>query len=133
MLNKTFHPNEVEARLYAKWEKSGAFKAGKKANVPSFSIVIPPPNITGNLHVGHALNNTLQDVLVRWRRMDGFDVLWLPGIDHAGIATQMVVERDLRRRGLSRHTMGRDAFLVEVWAWKDRHESAIVRTLQKLG
>ena len=133
MLNKTFHPNEVETRLYAKWEKSGAFKAGKKANAPSFSIVIPPPNVTGNLHIGHALNNTLQDALARSERMRGKNVLWQPGTDHAGIATQLVVERELAKRQMSRVRMGREAFLAEVWKWKEESGGTIVRQLRRLG
>jgi len=133
MLNKTFHPNEVEARLYAKWEKSGAFKAGKKANVPSFSIVIPPPNVTGNLHIGHALNNTLQDALARFERMRGKNVLWQPGTDHAGIATQLVVERELAKRQMNRVRMGRQAFLAEVWKWKEESGGIIVKQLRRLG
>jgi len=133
MLNKTFHPNEVETRLYAKWEKSGAFKAGKKANAPSFSIVIPPPNVTGNLHIGHALNNTLQDALARFERMRGKNVLWQPGTDHAGIATQLVVERELAKRQMSRVRMGREAFLAEVWKWKEESGGTIVRQLRRLG
>ncbi len=95
MLDKTFRPQEVEARLYAQWENSGAFKAGTKAGAANFAIVIPPPNVTGSLHIGHALNNTLQDALARFERMRGKNVLWQPGTDHAGIATQLVVEREL--------------------------------------
>src|SRR6267142_3553715 len=133
MLNKTFHPNEVEARLYVKWEKSGAFKAGKRAGATSFSIVIPPPNVTGNLHIGHALNNTLQDALARFERMRGKNVLWQPGTDHAGIATQLVVERELAKRQLSRVKMGREKFLEEVWRWKEESGGTIVRQLRRLG
>src|SRR4030088_3582325 len=109
MLDKTFHPGEVEARLYAQWEDSGAFRAGSKPGVPGFAIVIPPPNVTGSLHIGHALNNTLQDALARFERMRGKAALWLPGTDHAGIATQMVVERQLAQEGnLGRREMGRE-------------------------
>jgi valyl-tRNA synthetase len=113
MLDKTFSPKEVEARLYAQWEESGAFRAGSRPGADSFSIVIPPPNVTGNLHIGHALNNTLQDALARYERMRGKNVLWQPGTDHAGIATQLVVERELAKRQLSRVRMGREAFLAE--------------------
>src|SRR5262245_19537676 len=133
MLDKTFSPREVEARLYAQWEKSGAFRAGSKANLPSFSIVIPPPNVTGNLHIGHALNNTLQDALARYERMRGKNVLWQPGTDHAGIATQLVVERELAKRQLNRIRMGREAFLAEVWKWKEESGGTIVRQLRRLG
>ncbi len=133
MLDKTFRPNEVETRLYAKWEKSGAFKAGKRPGATSFSIVIPPPNVTGNLHIGHALNNTLQDALARFERMRGKNVLWQPGTDHAGIATQLVVERQLALRQMNRKSMGREAFLAEVWKWKQESGGTIVRQLRRLG
>src|SRR5262245_1406266 len=118
MLDKTFSPREVEARLYAQWEKSGAFRAGSRAGEESFSIVIPPPNVTGNLHIGHALNNTLQDALARYERMRGKNVLWQPGTDHAGIATQLVVERELAKRQLSRVRMGRENFWKKSGAGK---------------
>jgi len=133
MLDKTFHPREVEARLYAQWEDSGAFRAGSKPDTPSFCIVIPPPNVTGSLHVGHALNNTLQDALARFERMRGKNVLWQPGTDHAGIATQLVVERELGKRQLSRAGLGREKFLEEVWRWKDESGGNIVRQLRRLG
>jgi valyl-tRNA synthetase len=133
MLDKIFHPGEVEARLYAQWEDSGAFRAGSKAGVPSFAIVIPPPNVTGSLHIGHALNNTLQDALARFERMRGKNVLWQPGTDHAGIATQLVVERELAKRQMSRVKMGREKFLEEVWRWKEESGGTIVRQLRRLG
>src|SRR5882672_9069035 len=133
MLEKTFHPAEVEARLYTQWEDSGAFRAGAKPGVPGFSIVIPPPNVTGSLHIGHALNNTLQDALARFERMRGKNVLWQPGTDHAGIATQLVVERELAKRQLSRVKMGREKFLEEVWRWKEESGGTIVRQLRRLG
>src|SRR6476620_9657263 len=120
MLDKIFHPGEVEARLYAQWEDSGAFRAGSKAGVPSFAIVIPPPNVTGSLHIGHALNNTLQDILARFERMRGKSVLWQPGMDHAGIATQIVVERQLAEQGnVGRRELGREEFVKRIWAWKE--------------
>ena len=110
-MEKTFKHTEVEARLLKKWEETNSFRAGvhsKKSSSFPFSIVIPPPNVTGNLHMGHAFNNTIQDILVRWHRMRGFDTLWQPGQDHAGIATQMVVERDLEKKeGVSREEIGR--------------------------
>src|ERR1700704_3377510 len=133
MLDKTFHPGEVEARLYAQWEDSGAFRAGSKAGEPGFAIVIPPPNVTGSLHIGHALNNTLQDALARFERMRGKNVLWQPGTDHAGIATQLVVERELAKRQMSRVKMGREKFLEEVWRWKEESDGTIVRQLRRLG
>lgn len=121
MLEKVFDPASVEARISAAWEAQDAFKAGRpeRKDKPGFSIVIPPPNVTGSLHMGHALNNTLQDILARYQRMLGKDVLWQPGTDHAGIATQMVVERQLAAQNLpGRREMGRDAFIERVWAWK---------------
>ena len=133
MLDKTFSPKEVEARLYKQWEDSGAFRAGARPGVESFAIVIPPPNVTGNLHIGHALNNTLQDALARFERMRGKNVLWQPGTDHAGIATQLVVERKLAERQMSRVKMGREAFLAEVWKWKEESGGTIVRQLRRLG
>src|SRR5882672_8327007 len=133
MLEKTFHPAEVEARLYTQWEDSGAFRAGAKPGVPGFAIVIPPPNVTGSLHIGHALNNTLQDALARFERMRGKNVLWQPGTDHAGIATQLVVERKLAERQMSRKRMGREAFLAEVWKWKEESGGTIVKQLRRLG
>src|SRR6476659_3391686 len=121
MIDKTYQPNEVEGRIYAEWEQAGAFRAGRpeRAGAAPYSIVIPPPNVTGSLHMGHALNNTLQDILSRFERMRGKDVLWQPGTDHAGIATQMVVERRLREtQQPDRRTLGRAAFLEKVWEQK---------------
>ena len=118
MLDKTYAPESIEGRIYAEWENSGAFKAGSGAEpgADSYCIVIPPPNVTGSLHMGHALNNTLQDILIRFERMRGRDVLWQPGTDHAGIATQMVVERQLtEKQEPERREMGRDAFIDRVW------------------
>jgi valyl-tRNA synthetase len=133
MLDKTFNPQEVEGRIYAQWEASGAFRAGRRPDAETFSIVIPPPNVTGRLHIGHALNNTLQDALARFERMRGKDVLWQPGTDHAGISTQLVVERDLALRQQSRLQMGREKFLEAVWKWKDEYGGAIVQQLRRLG
>jgi valyl-tRNA synthetase len=136
MIDKTYQPSEVEGRIYAAWEKAGAFRAGRperRAAAP-FSIVIPPPNVTGSLHMGHALNNTLQDILCRFERMRGKDVLWQPGTDHAGIATQMVVERQLMERQLpGRREMGREAFLKRVWEWKEESGGTIINQLKRLG
>ncbi|HEX7758143.1 MAG TPA: valine--tRNA ligase [Caulobacteraceae bacterium] len=134
MLEKTFDPKAVEPRLYAMWEASGAFAPIADPAAEPFSMVIPPPNITGSLHIGHALNNTLQDVLVRFQRMRGKAALWLPGTDHAGIATQMVVERQLAEAGnMSRRDMGRDAFIAKVWEWKAQSGGTIVNQLRRMG
>src|ERR1041384_5989912 len=133
MLDKTFNPKEVEGRIYAQWEASGAFRAGRRLDAEPFCIVIPPPNVTGRLDIGHALNNTLQDVLARFERMRGKDVLWQPGMDHAGIATQLVVERQLAERQMSRVRMGREKFLEEVWRWKEESGGAIINQLRRLG
>ncbi|MEW6257723.1 MAG: valine--tRNA ligase [Pseudomonadota bacterium] len=136
MLDKVFEPATVEARISAAWEVSGAFRCGRpeRTEAPGFSIVIPPPNVTGSLHMGHALNNTLQDVLARFERMRGKDVLWQPGMDHAGIATQMVVERQLmERKEPGRREMGRAAFVERVWAWKGESGGMIVEQLKRLG
>ncbi len=134
MLEKTFTPAEMEARLYAEWEARGFFKPGGKPGAEPFTIVIPPPNVTGSLHMGHALNNTIQDILIRFERMRGKDVLWQPGTDHAGIATQMVVERLLQKENKTdRRAMGREAFLERVWAWKEESGGTISRQLRRLG
>jgi valyl-tRNA synthetase len=136
MIDKTYQPSEVEGRIYSMWEKEGAFRAGRpeRASAQAYSIVIPPPNVTGSLHMGHALNNTLQDILCRFERMRGKDVLWQPGTDHAGIATQMVVERQLmERQEPSRREMGREKFLERVWAWKAESGGTIVNQLKRLG
>jgi valyl-tRNA synthetase len=133
MLDKTFDPASFEGRIYEGWERSGAFAAGDRPDAEPFTIMIPPPNVTGSLHIGHALDNTLQDVLIRWRRMQGRDALWQPGTDHAGIATQMVVERLLASQGQDRRAMGREAFLQHVWEWKAQSGGTITRQLRRLG
>jgi valyl-tRNA synthetase len=134
MLEKTFDPKSVEPRLYAAWEASGGFKPIDDPAAEPFSIVIPPPNVTGSLHIGHALNNTLQDVLIRFERMRGKAALWLPGTDHAGIATQMVVERQLAEAGnQSRRDLGRDAFVEKIWEWKAKSGGTITNQLKRLG
>src|SRR5438105_7759346 len=133
MLEKTFAAQSVEERIYRDWERSGAFRAGQRPNAEPFCIMIPPPNVTGRLHIGHALNNTLQDALARFERMRGKNVLWQPGTDHAGIATQLVVERELAKRQMSRVKMGREKFLEEVWRWKEESGGTIVRQLRRLG
>src|SRR6201986_2552749 len=136
MIEKTYQPGAVESRIYEAWEKAGAFRAGRpeRAKAEPYCIVIPPPNVTGSLHMGHALNNTLQDILCRFERMRGRDVLWQPGTDHAGIATQMVVERQLaERKEPGRREMGRAKFLDRVWAWKAESGGTIVGQLKRLG
>ncbi|MEG2499263.1 class I tRNA ligase family protein, partial [Brevundimonas sp.] len=134
MLEKTFDPKAAEPRLYAQWEDSGQFQPKTDGAAEAYSIVIPPPNVTGSLHIGHALNNTLQDILARYHRMKGKSVLWLPGTDHAGIATQMVVERKLAADGLpGRREMGREAFVEKIWEWKAQSGGTIIQQLRRLG
>src|SRR5947209_5381900 len=132
-LAKRYEPAEIEQRLYATWERDGYFTPIADRDRPRFSIVIPPPNVTGRLHIGHALVNTLQDILVRWKRMSGFNTLWLPGTDHAGIATQMVVDRDLQSKGISRFDIGREKFVERVWQWKEKYGGEIIDQLKRLG
>jgi valyl-tRNA synthetase len=132
-LEKTYRPGEIEEVWYRRWEDAGAFACGQRPDAPSYTVVIPPPNVTGSLHIGHALNNTLQDILVRHARMAGFDTLWQPGMDHAGIATQMVVERKLQEEGLSRHELGREEFIDRVWEWKAHSGGNIIGQLRRLG
>ena len=133
-----YSPKDVEARWYSLWESKGWFRPksdrdGKKFRDQRYIIVIPPPNVTGILHMGHALNNSIQDILTRWYRMKGDDALWIPGVDHAGIATQNVVEKKLAKEKKTRHDLGREAFLEEVWKWKEEHGSTITRQLRRLG
>ena len=134
-LEKNFNADAAEGRIYAKWQAAGAFRAGANATKDeTFTIMIPPPNVTGVLHMGHAFNNTLQDILIRWKRMQGYDTLWQPGTDHAGIATQMVVERELAKANQpSRRDMGRQAFLAKVWDWKKQSGGTIIEQLKRLG
>ncbi|HLG23016.1 MAG TPA: valine--tRNA ligase [Candidatus Manganitrophaceae bacterium] len=133
ILNKVYEPDKVEEKWAVFWEKERLFHAAPESTRPPYAMVIPPPNITGSLHLGHALNNTLQDILARWRRMSGDNVLWLPGTDHAGIATQNVVERQLAKEGIDRHTLGREAFIQRVWKWKETSGGTIVKQLKRLG
>src|ERR1700736_2152953 len=136
MIDKTYQPSAIETRIYATWEESGAFRCGRPERIAArpYCIVIPPPNVTGSLHMGHALNNTLQDVLARFERMRGRDVLWQPGMDHAGIATQMVVERQLmERQEPHRRALGREKFLEKVWAWKAESGGTIINQLKRIG
>ncbi len=133
MLDKSYDPHLVEEKWYRHWEKLGYFRADENSDQKAYSIVIPPPNVTGVLHIGHALNNTLQDILVRFKRMKGYNVLWMPGTDHAGIATQNVVEKQLSENGVSRHTLGREKFIERVWKWKEQSGGTIISQLKKLG
>ncbi|NIX77739.1 valine--tRNA ligase [Microvirga terricola] len=135
MMDKTFDPAAVEARISTRWEEADAFKAGRedRKSAQPYTIVIPPPNVTGSLHMGHALNNTIQDILCRFERMRGRDVLWQPGMDHAGIATQMVVERQLAERQIHRRDLGREEFVARVWEWKEQSGGRIKSQLQRLG
>jgi valyl-tRNA synthetase len=132
-LSSQYNPGEVEGPRYALWEKAGYFTADSERDAPTFSIVIPPPNVTGVLHIGHALDHTIIDAIVRRRRMQGYTALWLPGMDHAGIATQNVVERELAKEGLSRHDLGREAFVKRVWEWKATSGGKILAQMRRLG
>ena len=133
MLDKTYNPKDFEEKIYADWENAGDFKPDMRQSEDNFSIVIPPPNVTGVLHMGHALDDTLQDILVRYNRMQGKNVLWQVGTDHAGIATQMVVERNLAKEGISRHDLGREKFIETVWKWKEKSGGTITKQLRRLG
>lgn len=132
-LNKTFEPADAESRIYDYWLKKNLFQALDQSDKEPFAIVIPPPNVTGMLHMGHALNNTLQDIIIRFKRMQGFNTLWMPGMDHAGIATQNVVEQELAKEGLSRHDLGREKFIDRVWEWKEKYGGVIINQLKRLG
>src|SRR5512139_756430 len=132
-LAKSFEPAEIEKRWYAQWESAGYFKAGDKPDAPAYCIMLPPPNVTGTLHMGHAFQHTLMDALTRYHRMAGDNTLWQPGTDHAGIATQIVVERQLDAQGVSRHDLGREKFLEKVWEWKEHSGSTITRQMRRLG
>jgi valyl-tRNA synthetase len=133
VMDKSYDPHQVEDKWYRYWEEHGYFKADEDSKQKAYSIVIPPPNVTGVLHIGHALNNTLQDILIRFKRMGGCNVLWMPGTDHAGIATQNVVEKQLLEEGLDRHTLGREKFIERVWKWKEQSGGTIIGQLKKLG
>jgi valyl-tRNA synthetase len=133
MLGKIFEPAAIEAKWYPEWEKSGAFRCDPTSGKTPYTIMMPPPNVTGSLHMGHALTFTLQDILVRYHRMKGYDVLWQPGTDHAGIATQMVVERQLESQQITRHDLGREKFIEKVWEWKAESGGTIINQLRRLG
>src|SRR5262245_39522562 len=131
---KQYDPHEAQQRWLRFWEDQGYFRSRPDPNRKPFCIVIPPPNVTGALHMGHALNDTLQDVLIRWRRMQGYNALYMPGTDHAGIATQAVVERRLKEEeGKTRHDVGREGLVKRIWAWKDRYQARILEQLRALG
>jgi valyl-tRNA synthetase len=133
MLEKRYNPKEIENKWYDFWLENEYFKAEEKSEKPSYCIVIPPPNVTGSLHIGHALDITLQDIMIRWKRMSGFNTLWLPGTDHAGIATQNVVEKDLKSQGVDRHELGREKFIEKVWEWKKLYGGTIINQLKGMG
>ena len=127
MRDREYNPEDIERKWYGFWMDERFFHADENDDVkPSYAIVIPPPNVTGVLHMGHALNNTLQDIMIRYKRMDGFNSLWMPGTDHAGIATQNVVEKALAEKGVSRHDLGREAFIDEVWKWREKPGEQII-------
>ena len=123
----------MEEKWYQTWTEKGYFHSDASASGDPYCVVIPPPNVTGILHMGHALNNTIQDIMVRWRRMQGRNVVWLPGTDHAGIATQNVVERALRKEGKTREDLGREKFIERVWEWREEYGSTIINQLKRLG
>ena len=132
-LSTRYNPQEVEAGRYQEWVDKGVFKPSEDPNAEPYSIVIPPPNVTGQLHLGHAWDVTLQDIIIRQKRMQGYDALWLPGMDHAGIATQALVEAELREEGLSRHDLGREKFLERTWEFKENHADIIRQQWAKMG
>lgn len=132
-LPKIYEPQQVETKIYKMWEENGYFRPGKDKSKKPFTIVMPPPNVTGQLHMGHAMDATLQDTLIRFKRMQGYNALWIPGVDHAGIATQIKVEEELRKEGLTRYDLGREKFLERVWDWKHKYGNRIVEQQKKLG
>ena len=132
-LDKTYRPDEVEARQYAAWENSGGFACDPGSAKRPYTIMMPPPNVTGSLHMGHALTFTLQDILIRFERMRGRDALWQPGTDHAGIATEIVVTNQLAERQIDKHDLGREKFIERVWEWKSESGGTIVNQLRRLG
>jgi len=132
-LDKGYEPSGIEQKWYTYWMENGFFSAEDKSDKKAYSIVIPPPNVTGVLHMGHALNNVIQDIMCRYRRLLGENVLWMPGTDHAGIATQNVVERDLAAKGQTRDQLGREAFIEQVWKWREKSGGAIINQLKRLG
>lgn len=132
-MDKAYDPKVVEDRWYGEWERAGAFRGEADESRSPYCVMIPPPNVTGMLHMGHILNNTVQDIFIRRARLEGKSALWYPGTDHAGIATQTRVERKLREQGLHRRDLGREAFVDEVWKWRDEHGGIILQQLRKIG
>ena len=132
-MQTTYNPKEFEERIYGEWEKGGAFHAVIDPEKVPFTVMMPPPNVTGQLHMGHAMDETIQDILVRFKRMQGYSVLWLPGVDHAALATEVKVADSLRAEGLSKEQVGREEFLRRTWAWKEKYGGRIVQQLKKLG
>ena len=133
-LSSSYDPGAVESKWYPQWVDRGYFKPETNSTKPPFSIVLPPPNITGSLHLGHALTATIQDILIRWKRMSGFNTLWVPGTDHAGIATQMIVEKELKKtENKTRHDYGREEFLKRIWAWREKYGARIGEQHKVLG
>jgi len=132
-MDKRFDSQSIEVKLYKKWLDSGAFASNNKSSKKPYVIMMPPPNVTGSLHIGHALTFTIQDILIRFHRMQGFDVLWQPGTDHAGIATQMVVERELAKNNITRHKLGREKFIEKVWEWKEKSGGEISNSFGSYG
>ena len=124
-MEKAYDPSQVESKWYQWWQDKGLFAAHDESDKPSYCIAMPPPNVTGSLHMGHALTATLQDIMTRWRRMSGYNALWIPGTDHAGIATQMVVERELMKENVTRFDLGREKFVEKVWEWKHKYHARI--------
>ena len=132
-LAKTYDPKGIEDRLYSKWEEKKYFHAEVDKTKKPYTIVIPPPNITGQLHMGHALDNTMQDILIRWKRMQGYNALWQPGTDHASIATEVKIIGELKKEGIDKHDLGREKFLERAWEWKKIYGGRIIQQLKKLG
>src|SRR6056297_1731495 len=130
-IDKAYDANAVEDRWYDRWEKGGAFRGEVRDGVEPYCIMIPPPNVTGILHMGHILNNTLQDIMIRYKKMQGFETLWLPGTDHAGIATQNVVEKELAKEGKTRFDLGREKMIERIWEWKEENGNLIIDQLKK--
>ncbi len=132
-ISKTFEPKDLEKKWYQFWEKNGYFKPRENTSQKPFTVLMPPPNVTGILHIGHILNNTLQDVVVRFHRMKGESTLWLPGVDHAGIATQNMVEKELAKQGITRQELGREKMVEKIWQWKNEKGNIIIDQLKLLG
>ena len=129
---QNYNPHSFEEQIYQEWEKQDFFNPDQSGAEKTFSLVIPPPNVTGYLHIGHALVNSLQDILVRRKRMQGYKTLWLPGTDHAGISTQIVVEKDLLKQGIKRKELGKEKFVQKIWEWKEKHGNQIYKQLKRL-